>query len=179
MSAADGGFEALLGKPAAPWQVAHWINSKPLELADLRGRVVLLRFWAAPGCPFCSATAPALNELHERYAERGLTVLGFYHHKSRAPLDRADVERYAKLFQFRFPVAIDLDWKTLRTYWLDVPPSSDAAGSGAPRKFTSASFLIDRRGIVRYIHPGGQYVRGDADYARLEAMISRLCSEPN
>jgi hypothetical protein len=42
-------------------------------------------------------------------------------------------------------IAIDLDWKTLRAYWLD----------GAKREYTSVSFLIDRKGTIRYIHPGG------------------------
>lgn len=159
--------EKPVGRPAPAWRVEHWINSAPLELAALRGRVVLVRFWTAPDCPFCSATAPALNDFHARYAERGLTVVGFYHHKARGPLDPRAVERYARLFGFRFPVAIDPDWRTLRAWWLD-----------DRRKFTSASFLIDRRGIIRHVHPGGRYVRGDAAYAELQAMIERLCAEP-
>jgi peroxiredoxin len=159
--AAEGG--ELIGQPARPWRAAHWINSEALELSQLRGRVVLVRFWTAPGCPFCSASAPALNDFHARYAARGLTVIGLFHHKGRGALDPADVAHYAETFGFRFPIAIDLDWRTLRNWWLNVD-----------RGFTSSSFLIDRRGIIRYVHPGGQYVRGDADHARLEAMIERL-----
>jgi peroxiredoxin len=153
----------LLGRAAPPWRVEHWINSRPLELAALRGRVVLVRFWTAPDCPFCSASAPALNDFHARYAEHGLTVIGFYHHKGGGPLDARDVERYARLFGFRFPVAIDPDWQTLRAYWLD-----------APRRFTSASFLIDRRGVIRHVHAGGKYEHGDAAHAQLQAMIEQL-----
>ena len=159
--------EELIGTPARPWRAEHWINSPPLQLSDLRGRVVLLRFWTAPDCPYCSATAPALNELHRRYAARGLSVIGFYHHKAPAPLDPADVAHYAKLFGFQFPVAIDLDWATLRDYWLD-----------KPRSFTSASFLIDRGGIIRFIHPGGQYASGEPVFEQIDALIQRLCAEP-
>lgn len=159
--AAEGG--ELIGQPAKPWHAAHWINSKPLELAQLRGRVVLVRFWTAPDCPYCSATAPALNEFHDRYAARGLTVIGFYHHKARTPLDPADVARYAEIFGFRFPVATDLDWRTVRDWWL----------SASKRSFTSASFLIDRQGVIRYVHPGGKYERGDPSYSQLEAAIER------
>jgi peroxiredoxin len=159
--AAEGG--ELIGQAARPWRAAHWINSAPLELSQLRGRVVLVRFWTAPACPFCSASAPALNDFHARYAARGLTVIGLYHHKGRGALEPADVAHYAETFGFRFPVAIDLDWRTLRDWWLNVD-----------RGFTSSSFLIDKRGIIRYVHPGGQYVRGDADFTRLEAMIERL-----
>jgi len=162
-----GKGDELIGRPAPPWRAEYWINSAPLELAALHGRVVLVRFWTAPDCPFCSDTAPALNDFHARYAERGLTVIGLYHHKARGPLDPSAVERYARLFGFKFPVAIDLRWQTLHAWWLD-----------DRRKFTSASFLIDRRGIIRHVHPGGQYVRGDAAHAELQAMIERLCAEP-
>lgn len=168
---ADEPRDPLVGKPAPAWHAERWINSAPLALSDLRGRVILLRFWTAPDCPFCSATAPALNEFHARYAARGLQVIGFYHHKQRSPLDAAAVEHYTRTFGFRFPIAIDRDWRSLRDYWLDAPSPTPA------RKFTSASFLIDRRGIIRHIHPGGQYVRGDADYTRMVEHIEQLCAE--
>jgi thiol-disulfide isomerase/thioredoxin len=160
-------WERLLGTPAQPWHAEHWINSEALDLSQLKGRVVLVRWWTAPDCPFCSATAPSLNTFHERYASRGLSVVGFYHHKARSPLSFADVERYAQTFKFQFPVAVDLDWSTLRAWWL----------ADGRRPFTSVSFLIDRRGIIRHIHPGGQYVKGDADYAKLESMIEKLLNE--
>jgi peroxiredoxin len=158
--------DELIGTVARAWHVEHWIHSEPRTLEQLRGRVVLVRWWTAPDCPFCSASAPALNDFHARYAERGLTVLGFYHHKAQSPLERSDVSRYAKLFKFEFPIAIDPDWATLRSWWL-----------GPGRRFTSVSFLIDRNGIVRHVHPGGKYVKGDPEYAKLEAAIERLLAE--
>jgi thiol-disulfide isomerase/thioredoxin len=154
----------VVGLAAPEWHAEHWINSPPLALADLRGRVVLVRFWTAPDCPYCSATAPALVDFHRRYAAQGLTVVGFYHHKSKRPLDPRDVEHYARLFGFEFPVAIDPNWATLRAWWLD----------RAPHAFTSASFLLDRRGIVRHVHRGGQFVQGDPDHTALEAQIQKL-----
>src|SRR5262245_46755329 len=56
-------IEALVGTTPPEWQVERWLNSPPLTLAGLRGKVVLVRWWTA-GCPYCSATAPALRELH-------------------------------------------------------------------------------------------------------------------
>jgi peroxiredoxin len=159
--------EELLGQPASEWEVTHWIHSPPLRLADLRGKVVLVRWWTAPDCPFCSASAPTLNDLDRRFRDRGLVVVGFYHHKDDAPLDPAAVERYAKRFGFRFPLAIDADWKTLRRWWLD---SGD-------REWTSVSFLIDARGIVRSIHPGGQYAPGEPAARALEDKIVELLHE--
>src|SRR6185312_6041832 len=83
--AADGG--ELVGTRAREWHAEHWIDSAPLTLEQLRGRVVLVRWWTAPDCPFCAATAPSLNDFHERYAARGLSVIGFYHHKASGALD--------------------------------------------------------------------------------------------
>ncbi len=159
--------EALLGRPAPELAVTHWTNSEPLTLADLRGKVVLLRWWTAPGCPFCAATAPSLNELHERYADRDLVIVGLYHHKSTAPLDPAQVERYAEAFGFRFPLAIDEGWETLRHWWLD----------GAEQQWTSVSFLLDREGVVRWLHPGGEYPPGSEDYAELVTTVEALLDE--
>ncbi|MEY4940291.1 MAG: hypothetical protein RIQ93_2026, partial [Verrucomicrobiota bacterium] len=81
--------ESLLGKKAPGWAVTDWLNSAPVQLKDLAGKVVLVRWWTAPSCPYCKATAPALNEFHREYASRGLAVLGFYHHKSPTPLSVA------------------------------------------------------------------------------------------
>jgi thiol-disulfide isomerase/thioredoxin len=159
--------DGLIGTKASEWHVTHWMHSKPLKLSDLKGKVVLVRWWTAPGCPFCRATAPALNEFHKRFADKGLVVIGFYHHKSRAPLDAAEVKRQADKLGFRFPLAIDVGWKTLKAWWL----------STGDRGWTSVTFLIDRKGVIRFIHPGGQYVRGDRAYTEIKRKIEELLAE--
>jgi hypothetical protein len=80
-------------------------------------------------------------------------------------VDPKEVERAAKKIGFEFPVAIDPEWRTIKSWWLKHNPE-------AP--FTSMSFLIDRKGVLRYIHPGGEYVKGDPDYERIDAEIGRL-----
>jgi thiol-disulfide isomerase/thioredoxin len=157
----------LLGRPAPELTVSHWTNSDPLTLAGLRGKVVLVRWWTAPGCPFCAATAPSLNALHDRYAERGLVVIGLYHHKAAEPLDPDRVARLADAFGFRFPLAIDDGWETLRRWWLD----------GGERRWTSVSFLLDRDGVVRWVHPGGEYPPGSEDHAELVAAVEALLGD--
>jgi len=159
--------DKLIGTKAPDWEVTGWINSKPLALKDLAGNVVLVRWWTAPGCPFCAATAPSLNEFHAQYKDKGLVVVGFYHHKSATPLDPARVKRSAEKFGFKFPVAIDPDWQTLQRWWLDREKHG----------WTSVSFLIDRKGVIRHIHPGGQYARGDKAYAAMKAKIEELLKE--
>lgn len=161
--------EPLIGQAAHEWQADHWLHSKPLTLAGLRGKVVLVRWWTAPGCPYCAATAPALNEFHETYTKDGLVVIGFYHHKSSEPLIPDQVTGKAQRFGFKFPVAIDTDWRTLNDWWL---------GSG-DQKWTSVSFLIDRQGRIRHIHEGGQYPKGSRAYAVMKAKIEELLREPS
>ncbi|MBI4597035.1 MAG: redoxin family protein, partial [Candidatus Omnitrophica bacterium] len=138
----------LIGTKALSWEVSDWLNSRqPLSLEQLRGRVVLVRWWTGPECPYCAASAPNLNTLHEKYHTKGLVVIGFYHHKSPTPLTRRHVERLVTRYQFQFPVAIDPEWRTLKRWWLD----------GHDRAWTSVSFLLDRGGVIRSIHPGGSY----------------------
>jgi len=144
--------ESLVGVSAPEWEVDTWINSRPLALKELRGKVVLIRWWTGPGCPYCAASAPILRDLEKRYGKKGLVVIGFYHPKSEASVNRSEVAQLAKDLGMDFPVAIDAEWKTLNRYLLDRFPD-------AP--FTSVSYLIDREGIIRYVHPGGTITQED------------------
>lgn len=164
---AAGAEPSLLGKKAPEWGSLTWLDSAPRSLAELKGKVVLIRWWTAPHCPYCRATAPALNEFHHTYRERGLEVIGFYHHKSAEPLRPEAVKQHAQRLGFEFPIAIDPQWQTLRHWWLD----------RGDERWTSVSFLLDRQGVVRHIHPGGEYVKGDADYAALKTKIEALLAE--
>ena len=164
---ATGASDSLVGQKAPAWSGVVWLNGAPRELPELAGKVVLIRWWTAPGCPYCRATAPALNEFYEQYRARGLEVIGFYHHKSPEPLEPESVKEHARHFGFKFPIAVDPEWRTLNEWWLH---------RGAER-WTSVSFLLDREGVVRHIHPGGQYVKGDADYRLLRSKIEELLAE--
>lgn len=153
--------EPPLGTKPPEWELTDWLNSKPLALKDLAGKVVLVRWWTGPGCALCEATAPALNEFHALYKDKGLVVIGAYHHKSPEPLDPAKVKDAAAKLGFAFPVAIDPDWKTLTRWWLD----------GGKRRYTSVTFLLDRKGVVQHVHPGGQFVKGDDGYRAIKEKI--------
>lgn len=156
-------YANIVNLPAPKWSVRDWINSPPLTLKTLRGKVVLIRWWTGPDCPYCTPSAKRLNALFHRYKGRGLVVIGFYHHKSETPLRAKDVARLARNMGMDFPVAVDPDWRTLRRYWLD-------RVEGAP--WTSVSFLIDQDGVVRYVHPGGTITEEDAE--RMDKEISAL-----
>src|SRR5262245_12777239 len=85
--------DKLVGTRAPEWELTDWVNSTPRTLKDQRGKVVLVRWWTGDGCPFCAATAPALNTFHSRYSPRGLVVVGVYHHKGTGPLKTEAVKQ--------------------------------------------------------------------------------------
>jgi peroxiredoxin len=154
----------LVGTPAPEWVGLSWIQGGPLRLADLRGKVVLLRFWLMD-CPFCARTAPALRELSERYKEDGLVVVGLHHPKSEGAKDTGRVRKAAQALGFDFPIGVDNDWKTVRAY-----------GVGSEfRSYTSVSFVIDREGVIRFVHDGGEYHAGGGDeHAHCNAALVAL-----
>ena len=155
--------DELIGTLAPELHASPWINSDPITLNELRSHVVLIRWWTAPDCPFCKASSAALNEWHEKYSKQGLQVLGIYHHKNSSPLTPELVKDYAQKFGFTFPIGIDNNWDALRTWWMY-----------KRRDWTSVSFLLDKEGVIQYIHPGGDYVKGDKDYQEIEDKINSL-----
>jgi peroxiredoxin len=157
----------LLGTRPPEWKATGWLNSPPLTLAELRGKVVLVRWWTGPQCPYCSASAEALNILWEKHRRSGLVVIGMYHHKTDTPLTSEHVETQTKRLGFEFPVAVDQDWTTLHSWWLD----------SQPRGWTSVTFLLDREGKIRHIHPGGAYYPGEPGYTALESAVEKTLKE--
>lgn len=165
-----------IGLPAPPLALRLWLHSQPLEMDALKGKVVLIRWWT-DGCPFCAATAPSLRQFDRKFGNRGLAVIGIFHPKPAGDWNVARLRAAAEQKGFTFPVALDGDWTALRRWWPD--PES--------RGWTSVSFLVDKKGIIRYVHPGGEYHRagsgGDGharcerDYKDIEQVIARLLNE--
>lgn len=160
----------LVGTTPPEWQADRWLSSPPLSLAGLRGSVVMVRWWTA-GCPFCAATAPSLRYFARTYGDKGLRVVGMYHHKEQTPFDPKVYEETAKQYQFTFPVAFDPDWRTLESW------RKDASGAAVDTYWTSVTFVLDKQGVVRHVHPGGSYVEGDPAFDEMRAVIERLLAE--
>ena len=127
----------LLGQKAPDLEVTHWVNSSPTTLAEQRGNVVLLEFWA-PWCRPCAAIFPGLRDLHQRYAEDGLNILALTNLRSGDAVGRTreldTVRQFVVEHDVEFAVGIAEDERLRQRY----------GANGIP---TYA--VIDRAGIVR------------------------------
>lgn len=107
------------------------------RLQELRGRVVMVNFWAT-WCGPCRQEMPHLNRLHEKYNRAGLVLLGV-----NVDDDPANAAAVAAKLGIQFPVLLDTDKKVSDQYDLQAMPST---------------YLIDRDGKVRFVHRG--YLNG-------------------
>lgn len=153
--AACAALSIMLGPAGAePAPDVAWATDRgDLHLAQLRGKVVYLDFWAS-WCTPCRASFPWMNEVQAQYAAQGLVVLAVNLDK-----DRAQVERFLEAYPARFTVAYDPAGETAARLQVKGMPSS---------------YLIDRNGELRYSHVGFR----ERDREVLEARIRELLEAP-
>ena len=145
-----------VGDLAAEVQVIHaWINSEPLKIQELQGKVVLVDFWTYT-CINCIRTFPFLKLWHARYADDGLVILGVHSPEFDFEKNLDNVVQATRDNGILWPVALDNDYVTWRNF---------------SNRFWPAKYLIDRDGVVRYTH------FGEGAYAETERQIRGLLEE--
>ncbi len=144
-----------LGRPAPAFPKARWINSKPLTMKDLKGKVVLVDFWEYT-CINCIRTLPYLKAWNKRYAPYGLVIVGVHTPEFKASAEPSNVEAAVRRFGITYPVLLDDQYKTWTAYG---------------NLYWPREYLIDRKGIIRYDHVG------EGEYGRTEAEIQKLLRE--
>lgn len=142
---------AVAVKEDAPDFTLKSLEGSNLRLEEYRGQVVLLNFWAS-WCGPCRQEMPILDKLHQRYEDTGFAVLGVNVEGEAAP-----AQKIVDKTNVTFPVLIDDAQATSKLYDLKAMPST---------------VVIDRDGVVRYIHLG--YKPGDeAKYVEVVKQLIR------
>jgi peroxiredoxin len=139
------------GAPAPAFTLAARDGGK-LSLADLKGQVVMINFWAT-WCGPCRQEMPLLAQLHDKYEPLGFTMVGV-----NVEPDSAAAVDWLKGVPVSFPILFDTDSAVAGRFGVEGMPSS---------------VLVDRNGQVRYIHRG--YKPGDE--AKYADMIRSLVKE--
>ncbi|MDQ5842016.1 MAG: thioredoxin family protein [Thermoproteota archaeon] len=136
-------------------KITGFINSKPITLADLRGKVVLVDFWTY-SCINCIRTIPYLNAWYEKYADKGLVIVGVHTPEFEFEKDYNNVQAAVEKFNIKYPVAQDNEKGTWDAY---------------DNRYWPRKYLIDADGYIRYDHIG------EGAYAETEKVIQSLLAE--
>ena len=167
----DPAGAGVVGRDVTALLPTRWVG-EPVRPAD--HAATLIRFWTDT-CPFCEASLPAVEALRVDLGPGGLQTVGVYHPKPPRAVEDARVVEAAADRGYHGPLAVDADWAKLRALWLD----------GGGRRATSVSFLLDRRGVVRFVHPGPEFHASDdpahaacaRDEAALRAAVEHVLAE--
>ena len=137
----------------------QWFNTpgdKPLTLAGLKGRVVLVDFWTYT-CINCIRTQPYLKAWDEKYRDKGLTIVGVHTPEFQYEHDLNNVRQALVNLDVPYPVAIDNEWTTWRAY---------------SNRYWPALYMIDKAGNIRFLKIGEGHME------EAEQVLQALLAEP-
>ncbi|WP_423598473.1 thioredoxin family protein [Roseateles sp. MS654] len=150
------GGAGMNGKPAPAFDgIQTWINSPPLSMDSLRGKVVLVDFWTYT-CINCLNQLPYVKAWHEKYKDQGLVVVGVHSPEYDEERSTAGLKDAIARLGIRHAVAQDNDFKTWKNY---------------SNRFWPALYLIDKQGKIVYSH------FGEGAYPQTEAQIQALLKQ--
>lgn len=143
------------GKAAEFIVGGEWLNSQPLKLNDLKGKVVLVDFWTYT-CINCIRTLPYIEKWYEKYKELGFVVVGVHTPEFEFEKNTDNVKKAIKDFGITYPVMQDNNYATWNAY---------------SNRYWPAHYLIDKDGIIRYTS------FGEGEYDTTEKNIQKLIEE--
>jgi len=137
-----------------------WLGSKPLTMADLRGKVVLVDFWTFT-CWNCYRSFPWLNALEEKFASKDFQVIGIHSPEFEKEKEKSAVEKHMQKYELKHPTMMDNDF----AFWKKMG-----------NKYWPSFYLIDKRGFLRHVFIGETH-KGDWRADIIENTINDLLSE--
>jgi len=153
--AASAGSELDSSGLAAISVASTWVNSDPVPLSRLRGRVVLVQFWTY-SCVNWLRTLPYVRAWASRYKDQGLVVIGVHSPEFEFEKDLANVRRAASDLAVDYPIVLD---------------SKHAIWQAWSNEYWPALYLVDAQGRIRYSH------FGEGQYAQTEQVLQDLLGE--
>jgi thiol-disulfide isomerase/thioredoxin len=121
--------------------IKTWINSKPLKIADLKDKVVLIEFWTH-SCKNCRKSMEYLKKWHGKYSKKGLVIIAVHSPEFDFEKKPENVKRIVKENKLKYPIALDSEHKTWNAF---------------ENKYWPAKYII-ADGFVEYVHFGeGNY----------------------
>lgn len=147
-------MQALLtGKQAPEFsRIEGWLNSQPLTMAKLKGKVVMLDFWTFD-CINCQHTLPHVRELNTKYSGEKFVLIGVHTPEFEFERKRENVEHAVRRFGIKYPVALDSENATWKLYG---------------NQYWPRQTLVDVSGKVRWEHIG------EGDYEEIDEMVQEL-----
>ncbi len=143
--------------------VTRWINSKPLTMKELRGKVVVVHFWTN-GCYNCVNNYEHYRAWQERYADKDVVIVGVHSPETASEHDIARIEKQAEKHKLKFPIAVDNETKNWEAWKNKVWPTV---------------YVVDRRGVVRYGWEGELNYKGQKGEETVRKLIDSLLAETN
>ena len=135
--------------------IERWINSEPLKIGQLKGKVVLVDFWTYT-CINCIRTLPYLKDWDKKYRDKGLVIVGVHTPEFEFEKKYENVLKAVNEYQLKYPVAQDNNYATWQLY---------------QNRYWPHKYLIDVDGYIRYDHIG------EGSYDETEKMIQQLLNE--
>lgn len=133
----------------------QWLNSDPLTISSLKGKVVLIDFWTYT-CINCIRTLPALTTWHTKYKDKGLMIVGIHTPEFAFERSKENVEEAIRMYGIAYPVLQDNAYENWNAYG---------------NRYWPAKYLIDASGRIRYTH------FGEGAYEETEKKIQELLLE--
>jgi thiol-disulfide isomerase/thioredoxin len=136
-------------------QVTGYVNTDPLKISDLKGKVVLVHFWTYT-CINCIHTIPHLNDWYAKYASKGFVIVGIQTPEFEYEKNIDSVKDAVKEFKIKYPIIQDNNFGTWNAYG---------------NRYWPRDYLVDNEGYIRYDHIG------EGGYYETENMIKSLLGE--